>query len=265
MVSISIVTPTRNAAEYLVPTIESVRSQSTPEIPIEHIFVDSGSVDGTLEILEEHGCHVIHVPPINVNYSTNVGMRAASGAAIGYLGGDDLLWPGAPRIVAEWVEQRTNPWMMGSIHWTDPESRSIGKYRPPPEWMTAEMYASLGWSCVPAQTTWFTPGFFEKLGGFPEDFEHIGDYYCFARAITLSPFDRVTATLATFRRHGQNMSMTAGDARLGELARIEAEFAPASAARRQFYRWLLKVRINAGNPAWMLHKRLGFLPRRPVP
>lgn len=265
MVTISIVTPTRNAAAYLVETIESVRSQSTPDLPLEHIFVDSGSTDGTLDILEEHGCHVIHVPPVNVNYSTNVGMRAATGAAIGFLGGDDLLWPGAPQVVADWLARRTRPWMMGSIHWTDHESRSIGRYRPPPTWMTPAMYASLGWSCVPAQTTWFTPEFFSELGGFPEDFEHIGDYYCFARALTISPFDRLTETLATFRRHGKNMSMTAGDARLGELARIQEEFAPKSTIQREFYRWLLKARINGGNPAWMLHKRIAALPHRPVP
>ncbi|HSJ27015.1 MAG TPA: glycosyltransferase [Acidimicrobiia bacterium] len=265
MVTISIVTPTRNAAEYLVETIESVRSQSTDEIPIEHIFVDSGSTDGTLDILEAHGCQVIHVPPVNVNYSTNVGMRAATGGAIGFLGGDDLLMPGAPSIVASWIANRTRPWMVGAIHWTDPDSRSIGILRPPPTWMSPEMYASLGWSCVPAQTVWFTPEFFAELGGFSEEFEHIGDYDCFARALTLSPFDRFTQTLATFRRHGKNMSMTAGDARLGELARIQAEFAPSSRTKREAQRLLMKIRVNAGNPAWMLHKKIPFLPRRPVP
>lgn len=265
MVTLSIVTPTRNAAKYLVDTIESVRAQSTPEITLEHLFVDSGSTDGTLEILAEHDCQVIHVPPVNVNYSTNVGMRAASGEAIGFLGGDDLLMQGASEVVADWLPTRTRPWLIGAIHWTDSESGSLGKFRPPPTWMDAAMYASLGWSCVPAQTVWFTPEFFEAMGGFPEDFEHIGDYYTFAKAITKSPFDRTTATLATFRRHGANMSMTAGDARLGELARIQEEFAPSSAARRAFNRYLLKMWTNAANPAWMLHKYVRVLPHRRIP
>ena len=266
MVKLSIVTPTRNAAAYLVETIESVRALSTPEISIEHLFVDSGSTDGTLDILEAHQCHVIHVPPVNVNYSTNVGMRAATGEAIGFLGGDDLLLPGAPEALAEWLGTTgRSDWFIGAIHWTDSESRSLGTFRAPAHWMTPEMYASLGWSCVPAQTTWFTPEFFDKLGGFPEDFEHIGDYYCFARAIAIGPFDSTPRALATFRRHGKNMSMTAGDARLGELARIQEEFAPASPMKRRLYRYLLKARTNAVNPAWMLKKRLHFLPRRPVP
>lgn len=266
MVKLSIVTPTRNAAAYLVETIESVRALSTPEIPIEHLFVDSGSTDDTLAILEAHGCQVIHVPPINVNYSTNVGMRAATGDAIGFLGGDDLLLPGAPEALAAWLETKDRrSWLMGAIHWTDSESRSLGKFRAPPRWMTPEIYTSLGWSCVPAQTTWFTPEFFETLGGFPEDFEYIGDYYCFARAIAIGPFDTTPRALATFRRHGRNMSMTAGDARLDELARIQKEFAPASETRRRLFRYLLKARTNCVSPVWMLKKHVPFLPRRPVP
>ncbi|MEX2424320.1 MAG: glycosyltransferase [Acidimicrobiia bacterium] len=267
MVKLSIVTPTRNAAAYLVETIESVRSLSTPEIPIEHLFIDSGSIDGTLDILEAHGCEVIHVPPVNVNYSTNVGMRAATGEAIGFLGGDDLLMPGAPEAVAEWLSSKDRrPWLIGAIHWTDSESNSLGKFRAPPRWMTAEIYTSLGWSCVPAQTVWFTPEFFADFGGFPEDFVHIGDYYTFAKAISRSPFDTTSATLATFRRHGKNMSMTAGDARLGELARIQEEFAPDSTPLRVLYRYLLKMRTNAVNPAWTLYKRVPqLLPDRRIP
>jgi GT2 family glycosyltransferase len=264
--TITIVTPTRNAAAYLVETIESVRAQSRPDLHIEHIFVDSGSTDGTLDILGEQGCQVIHVPPVNVNYSTNVGMRAASGEAIGFLGGDDLLMPGAADFVAAWVTRRKHEWMVGAIHWTDAASRSIGVLRPPPSWMTAEMYASLGWSCLPAQTAWFTPGFFAEMNGFPEDFEHIGDYYFFSRALRHSPFDRSTRELATFRRHGKNMSITAGDARLAELDRIQREFAPDAPARRSSYRYLLKVWTNAANPSWALHKRLSpILPSRKVP
>jgi glycosyltransferase involved in cell wall biosynthesis len=264
--TLTIVTPTRNAAEYLVETIESVRAQSRPDLRIEHLFVDSGSTDGTLEILEEHGCQVIHVPPINVNHSTNVGMRAASGEAIGFLGGDDLLMPGAADYVADWLTWRKREWLVGALHWTDASSHSIGLWRPPPSWMKTEMYASLGWSCMPAQATWFTPKFFAEMTGFPEDFEHIGDYYFFSRALQHSPFDRTTRPLATFRRHGKNMSITAGDARLIELERIQKEFAPASPMKRAYFRYLLKVSTNAANPSWALHKKVGpIMPRRKVP
>jgi len=264
--TITIVTPTRNAAEYLVETIESVRAQSGRGLRIEHLFVDSGSTDGTLEILEAHGCDVIHVPPINVNHSTNVGMRAARGEAIGFLGGDDLLLPGAADHVVDWLDHRTNDWLIGAIHWTDAASFSQGVLRPPPSWMTTAMYASMTWSCVPAQTVWFTPEFFAAVDGFPEDFEHIGDFYFFGRAIQFSRYDRTTRPLATYRRHGANMSMATGEARSLEFRRVQGEFAPASPVVRLSYRYLLKFWTNATNPGWMIRKRANALmPRRPVP
>ena len=47
--SISVVCPTYNAAEFVVPTIQSVLGQTIP--PLELIVSDDGSTDDTLEIL----------------------------------------------------------------------------------------------------------------------------------------------------------------------------------------------------------------------
>ncbi|TGU99152.1 glycosyltransferase, partial [Mesorhizobium sp. M00.F.Ca.ET.186.01.1.1] len=49
---VSIITPSFNQAAFIRQTIESVRSQDYPNI--EHIVVDGGSTDGTLEILQEY-------------------------------------------------------------------------------------------------------------------------------------------------------------------------------------------------------------------
>ena len=49
---ISIITPSLNCAQYLEETILSVRSQNYPDI--EHIIVDGGSRDGSIEILKKY-------------------------------------------------------------------------------------------------------------------------------------------------------------------------------------------------------------------
>ncbi len=50
---ISIITPSYQQAQYLEDAILSVRSQGYPNI--EHIVMDGGSDDGSVEILEKHG------------------------------------------------------------------------------------------------------------------------------------------------------------------------------------------------------------------
>ena len=52
MTLVSVVTPSLNQGRYLPEAIESVRAQT--HAPIEHIVIDGGSSDGTLEILGEY-------------------------------------------------------------------------------------------------------------------------------------------------------------------------------------------------------------------
>jgi len=49
---VSIVTPSLNHAPFIVQTLESVLDQDYPNI--EHIVVDGGSTDGTIDILRNY-------------------------------------------------------------------------------------------------------------------------------------------------------------------------------------------------------------------
>jgi len=50
---VSIITPVLNGVKYLEECIQSVLNQSYPYI--EHVIVDGGSTDGTLDILSRRG------------------------------------------------------------------------------------------------------------------------------------------------------------------------------------------------------------------
>jgi glycosyltransferase involved in cell wall biosynthesis len=97
---ISIVTPCLNAAATLGESLESVRSQGYPEV--EHIVVDGGSTDGTLELLEAaRDVRWISEPDEGRPDAANKGVHMSSGDVVGFLNADDAYEPGALAAVGE--------------------------------------------------------------------------------------------------------------------------------------------------------------------
>jgi len=90
---VSIVTPTYQPGERLVRALESVRAQSGVEV--EHIVVDGGSTDGTLDILRSADVVWISEPDGGQTDALRKGFAMATGDALGWLNEDDELLPGA--------------------------------------------------------------------------------------------------------------------------------------------------------------------------
>jgi glycosyltransferase involved in cell wall biosynthesis len=111
--SISIVTPCLNAAGTIGECLASVREQRYPRL--EHIVVDGGSTDGTLELLEEaEGIRFISEPDEGRPDAANKGVRMASGEVIGFLNADDRYEPGALEAVGEAFASRPEAmWLTG--------------------------------------------------------------------------------------------------------------------------------------------------------
>lgn len=102
----SIVTPSFNQAEYIEETIQSIHAQGYPDL--EHLVIDGGSTDGTLEILKrsEHGLHWISEPDEGQANAINKGFKRATGDIIAWLNSDDIYLPGTLRRVADFFARR---------------------------------------------------------------------------------------------------------------------------------------------------------------
>ena len=88
---ISIITPTFNNKGTVADTIESVSAQTHRDI--EHIIIDGGSSDGTLEIIEKHEkriAKIVSEPDEGLYDAINKGIKLASGDVIGILNSDDF-------------------------------------------------------------------------------------------------------------------------------------------------------------------------------
>jgi glycosyltransferase involved in cell wall biosynthesis len=85
---ISVITPCLNGASYIAEAIESVLAQQYPHM--EHIVVDGGSTDGTLEILGRYPhLKIIEGPDRGVYDALNKALAVAEGGIIGILNSDD--------------------------------------------------------------------------------------------------------------------------------------------------------------------------------
>jgi glycosyltransferase involved in cell wall biosynthesis len=104
---LSVITPSLEQARYLGECLESVRAAAASAAPheVEHIVIDGGSTDTTLELLRESENIVWEsAPDHGQSHAINKGLARASGDALAYLCADDLYEPTAIKKVLDAFE-----------------------------------------------------------------------------------------------------------------------------------------------------------------
>jgi glycosyltransferase involved in cell wall biosynthesis len=105
---LSLITATYNRADFLPRCIESVASQSYPYK--EHVIIDGGSTDGTIELLTSAAAKYPHIRWVSekdngISSALNKGLAIAGGDAIGVIGDDDFYAPEVFGIIAQEFER----------------------------------------------------------------------------------------------------------------------------------------------------------------
>src|SRR5450759_1873704 len=98
---ISVITPSFNQGRYIAETIESVLQQGYPNV--EHIIIDGGSRDGTMQVVERYRsklAYVLSEADHGQSDALNKGFRLATGDILCWLNSDDQFAPGALAAVA---------------------------------------------------------------------------------------------------------------------------------------------------------------------
>lgn len=103
MPTISIITPSLNQGAFLGECLGSVRrAASLAGLDVEHVVIDGGSSDDTLDLLgAQNSAKWISEPDAGQTDAINKGIQMTSGGIVSYLCADDLLEPGALRAVHE--------------------------------------------------------------------------------------------------------------------------------------------------------------------
>lgn len=127
---ISIITPSYNQKEFIEETIKSVLSQ-TGDFEIEHIIIDGGSLDGTIEILEKYKNDIIYISEKDNGQTdaVNKGIRMSSGDIIGWLNSDDIYLENTLQSVSDHFKTHNDcQWLYGKCKIIDSsgnETRSL--------------------------------------------------------------------------------------------------------------------------------------------
>lgn len=174
-------TPTLNQGQYLEATIRSVRAQSYAEI--EHIVVDGGSTDGTLEILgrspEDGPLRWISEPDSGMYDAVNKGLALAKGDVLAYLPSDDAYMPWAVETVMRLFERHPDVDLVFGDGLKVDEPSGVQRLRlfPPFDRVSLANYESIMQPAV-----FWRRSLFQRVGGFDSGMRYVADLDYWLRA-----------------------------------------------------------------------------------
>jgi glycosyltransferase involved in cell wall biosynthesis len=103
MIKLSLVTPVYNGARFLPAALDSIAAQRG-DFELQHVVIDGGSTDGTLDILRAHESRFAywHSRPDGGMYDAlSEGFAHTDGEVMGWLNSDDVYFPWALDTVAQ--------------------------------------------------------------------------------------------------------------------------------------------------------------------
>lgn len=174
---LSIITPTLNCGATLQSTLCSI--WPLLQVGAEHIVVDSGSTDGTVELARSAGSRILSCPRGNMYAAINVGVRASDRPWLTYLNGDDVVYADALREMLDRFADAGDI-LYGNIDLIDQYNRFLFYWRSAGP---ARMRCMLQIYCaVFQQGTLFRREVFDRLNGFDTQYRFSADYDFFFRA-----------------------------------------------------------------------------------
>ncbi len=223
---ISIVTPSFNQGRYIAETIESVLAQNYPNL--EHIVIDGGSTDETLEILKRHPhLKVVSEPDNGQADAINKGFKLTTGEIHGFLNSDDTLLPGALHRVAKEIDPgRGRHIVMGRCRFVDEHGRYIGIEHPSHFSCHSRVLEVWKGHTIPQPAVFWTPEVWRACGPLNENLGSSWvDYDLFCRFSKHYDFHPVDQVFATYRLHASSKSAQRTEAAtLEESIRISRRY-----------------------------------------
>jgi glycosyltransferase involved in cell wall biosynthesis len=175
---VSIVTPSYNSMPYMKATIDSVVIQNYPNI--EHIIIDGGSTDGTIDVLKTY-------PKINwvseqdngQSHALNKGFNLAKGEIIGWLNSDDTYEPNVVSESVSYLLENEDVDILGShVNIIDDNDKIIGVSLTEPY----NLIKLLNNNVIKQPTVFMRRRVIDELKGVNEELHYVMDWEFWLRA-----------------------------------------------------------------------------------
>jgi glycosyltransferase involved in cell wall biosynthesis len=205
MTRVSVVIPCFNHARFLADALDSVRTQTWPEV--EAIVVDDGSTDDPASVLKRYAdVRLLRQPNRGLSEARNAGWHASQGDIIIFLDADDVLHSGAAAAAVDELARHPAAMMtIGRLEMMDADGNTIPASLPI---VTERFYEELlrrnyirthAMAALRRQVV-------ELVGGFDPSCSPSADYDLWLRVARCYPLVAHAALVARYRQHSTNMS-----------------------------------------------------------
>ena len=213
---LSIITPNLNSGKYLEDNIVSIQGLT---IPFEHIIVDGGSTDNSLDIISKYP----HIKLLHQNEKTGMygaidqGIKQSQGDYITWVNSDDkIIQNGYEKIYKEALKNKYDfTYSDGNYYFTKDNHIEFGKGR-----RFGKLFLKHG--CIPAiqPSIIFSKKIYNEVGGFNyKNFKICGDLDLFIKIANNfnSSFKYIPVLSVTFIKRGDSLGDLNTDRYLEEI------------------------------------------------
>ena len=184
--SFSVITASYNRVGTLAQALDSVQGQQG--VGVEHIVIDGGSTDGSLELLRSRPLPpavLVSEPDSGIYDALNKGLQRATGAVVGFLHSDD--WLAHPRVLERVAAAFADPAVeavYGDLDYVSADGGRVirgwrsGAFEP--------VRLAAGWM-PPHPTLYLRREVYQRLGGFDTGFQISADYEFMLRLLGPGP------------------------------------------------------------------------------
>jgi glycosyltransferase involved in cell wall biosynthesis len=201
----SVITPSYNQGQYIEDTILSVADQEYDNF--EHIIIDGGSTDNTIEILKKYK-HLkwISEKDKGQSHAINKGLRMSSGDILCWLNSDDFYEKDALLNVAEYfTTNKECVFLYGDITYVNEKKEFLYK-----ETGGSVNYHSLlkNPDLIRQPSSFWRRSIVDEIGYINEDLHYVMDLDYFLRISSKYKMEYIPVNISYFRQYNENKTIS---------------------------------------------------------